>query len=70
MTDASNGGREYLYVWGNNEVRRDFKGRFCRVISRGGMRSVLVEFENGERLLTSERALRKTELSRTVSRPT
>ncbi len=58
--------RPYLFVWGNNDVRRDYKGRFCRVVSRGGMSSVLVEFENGERILTSKRALRKVEPAPTI----
>lgn len=49
----------YVYAWGNNERRAELKGRRCRVLARGSrMRSVLVEFENGWRVITSERALR------------
>ena len=35
-------------------------GRFCRIIAHGAkMHSVLVEFENGERVITSARAVHK-----------
>jgi len=49
----------YKYSWGNNEKRKTLKGRLCRVVSRGAMRSVMVEFENGQREIVSFRALRK-----------
>lgn len=49
----------YVYVWGNNAKRATFKGRRCRVLARGRMNSVLVEFlDNGERTVTSRYALR------------
>lgn len=48
-----------MYVWGNNEKRATYKGRACRILARGTMRSVLIEFENGERTITSERAIRR-----------
>ena len=50
----------YIYMWGNNSVRAKFKGRRCRLIAVGRMNSCLLEFENGERLLTSRNAIRKT----------
>ena len=49
----------HTYAWGNNEKRASLKGRHCRVVANGRMRSVLVEFENGERVVTSQRALRR-----------
>lgn len=50
----------YVYVWGNNEKRATLKGRPCRVVARGTtMRSVMVEFENGQREIVSYRALRE-----------
>ena len=49
----------HVYVWGNNEKRATLKGRLCRVLARGRMNSILVEFENGERLVTSRYAVRK-----------
>lgn len=47
-----------VYAWGNNEKRATLKGRTCRVIARGRMNSVLVEFENGQREITSRYAVR------------
>jgi hypothetical protein len=49
----------YVYAWGNNPRRAELKGRECVVEARGGMRSTLVRFvDNGERVITSARALR------------
>jgi len=58
---------DYIFYWGNNERRADFKGQLCRVIRHGRMHSVLVEFQNGERLITSERALRRQEPAPTIA---
>ena len=54
----------YYYAWGNNAVRAAFKGRRCRVVARGAMNSCLLEFENGERLVTSCNALRRRKESK------
>lgn len=35
------------------------KGQKCRVLKRGWMNSILVEFEDGFKMLTSRRAVRK-----------
>lgn len=49
----------HTYAWGNNEVRATLKGRQCRILARATrMRSVLIEFDDGKRFVTSERALR------------
>lgn len=49
-----------VYRWRNNLKRMRFYGRRCRIIEQGStMRSVLVEFEDGERIVTSIRALGK-----------
>lgn len=46
------------YRWG--KYRPDWRGRTCRVVSRGTMNSALVEFEdNNERAVVSRNALRK-----------
>jgi hypothetical protein len=50
---------DHLYIWGNNEKRATLKGRPCRILARGTMRSVMVEFEDGERVICSHRALRR-----------
>jgi hypothetical protein len=47
------------YVWGNNPKRRAMKGRPCRVIARGRMSSILIEFtDNGQREIVSRRSVR------------
>ena len=48
----------YAYIWGNNPVRAKWQGKKCRVLVRGKMNSVLIEFENGEQVNTSRNALR------------
>ena len=49
----------YIYTWGNNPKRLTLKGRKCRVIARGSLNSVGVEFENGQREVISRYALRR-----------
>jgi hypothetical protein len=49
----------HRYVWGNNPKRATLKGRACRVLARGSLQSVMVEFENGQREVVSFRALRR-----------
>jgi len=50
----------YVYLWGNNSRRAELRGRRCRILARGRMNTVLVEFvDNGERVTTSSRALRR-----------
>lgn len=49
----------FVYMWGNNEKRATYKGRRCRVVAKGRMNSILVEFENGERTVTSRYAVKK-----------
>jgi hypothetical protein len=55
----------YVYLWGNNARRRELQGRRCRILARGRMGTVLVEFfDNGERVSTSFRALRRVSAER------
>lgn len=49
----------HRYVWGNNAVRAAVKGQRCRVLATGAMGTVDVVTEDGTRLLTSRRALRR-----------
>ena len=50
----------YRYPWKNNEKRAAMYGRLFRVVTRGSMNSVLIEFiDNGQREVTSRNALRK-----------
>jgi hypothetical protein len=48
----------HVYTWRNNERRAALYGRRCRIVAAGKMGTVLVEFENGERVTTSHRAVR------------
>jgi hypothetical protein len=50
---------EYYYAWGNNPKRETMKNKRCRVLVRGKMNSVLVEFDNGQTEVISRNALRK-----------
>lgn len=58
----------YKYAWGNDKTvvgrhRLRFKGRICRVISRGAMNSCLIKFlDDGGLLNCSRNALRKAEM--------
>lgn len=52
----------YVYAWGNNAKRAAMKGRECILLASGRMGSVLIEFvDNGQREITSGRALRKAQ---------
>lgn len=45
------------YRWKKNPERMHLVGKHCRVIAHGtSMHSVLLEFEDGERVITSRRA--------------
>ena len=50
----------YFYVWGNNEKRASYKGKPCQVIAVGKKNSVLIEFQDGYRMITSRLALKKS----------
>lgn len=49
----------YVYAWGNNDVRAALKGRPCRIVAMGKRNTVDLEFEDGIRIITSRRALRR-----------
>lgn len=49
----------HVYHWANNPKRATMKGRRCRVLARGTMSSVMIEFEDGQREIVSRRALRR-----------
>jgi hypothetical protein len=50
----------YDHVWYWRAKLRDRKGQACRVVARGGLGSVLVEFEDGFRVVTSRYAVRRS----------
>lgn len=49
----------HRYAWGNTPERAAVKGRRCRITASGAMGSVAIVTEDGTRLITSRRALRK-----------
>lgn len=51
-------GLTHVYVWKNNSKRETLSGRPCRIIAKGTMRSVLIEFPDGQREIVSVRSLR------------
>ena len=49
----------YVFIWKNNSKRRELRGKRLRVIARGKMGSIEVEFENGSREIISRRSIRR-----------
>lgn len=53
----------YDHVWwwlpGGPWDRPDYKGRRCRVLARGKRNSILVELDDGHRVVTSRWAVRR-----------
>lgn len=47
----------HVYRW--KRYRPEWFGRPCRVVARGGMNSVLIEFAGGERAVVSRHAVRR-----------
>lgn len=53
------------YCWRLRKWRPDRHGQLCRIICRGrgpGPRNILVQFADGERVVTTWRAVRKREV--------
>lgn len=48
-----------VWYWRTRPIGNPRKGQRCRVIARGGMNNVLVEFPDGYTVVTSRRATRK-----------
>jgi hypothetical protein len=48
----------YPLVWFWRSKLPERKGARCRVVARGALNSILVEFEDGERVVTSRYAVR------------
>jgi hypothetical protein len=49
----------FTHVWFWKSRLPERKGKLCRVIARGKMNSILVEFEDGMKVVTSRYAVRK-----------
>jgi hypothetical protein len=50
---------QYLYRWFWKSRLPERKGQKCRVLARGKMNSILVEFKDGYKVVTSRFAVRK-----------
>lgn len=50
---------DYPYVWFWKTRLPERKGKSCRVLARGKMNSILVEFADGYKVVTSRYAVRK-----------
>lgn len=48
---------DHFYRW--KKYKSPFAGKRCRVLARGKLNSVLVEFEGGEKAVVSRYAIRK-----------
>jgi hypothetical protein len=48
---------EYIWFWKKKLPER--KGHNCRIIQRGNMNSILIEFEDGFKVISSRYAIRK-----------
>lgn len=49
-----------VYKWKNNAKRKHLFGKPCRILAHGTTRhSVLLEFEDGERVVASRRAAQR-----------
>jgi len=49
----------YKYTWSNNSKRKTLKGRKCRIMARGRMNSIMIEFTDGQREVVSRWAVRR-----------
>jgi len=49
----------YVYAWGNNPKRKALKGRACRILRRGKLNSIQIEFSDGTQEIVSGNAVRK-----------
>lgn len=50
----------YKFYWKNTPEREALFGKRCRIITEGSrMRSVLIEFEDGKKMVVSHRAIRR-----------
>jgi hypothetical protein len=54
----------YFYAWKNNPKRETLYQRPCRIVARGALNSIMIEFENGEREVVSRNAARKMPVAR------
>jgi len=49
----------YIFRWKNNDVRKKYYKQLCHLIATGKANSVLIEFGDGHKMITSRNAIRK-----------
>ncbi len=54
------GDDDWTHIWWWRARRPDRKGQPCSVVVRGARGSVLVQFRDGERIVTSRHAVRRS----------
>lgn len=59
MNSVTRPGMTHRYVWKNNPRRKELHGRECRIVARGKMNSILIEFEDGLRECVSRNSVRR-----------
>lgn len=58
----------HYYAWKNNSRRAELYGRHCRIVARGTMNSIMIEFADGERCVVSRNSVRRLEANPTKER--
>jgi hypothetical protein len=53
---------KYDHIWFWKTRLPERKGKACRVVARGKMNSILVEFADGYKVITSRYAVRKAKV--------
>jgi hypothetical protein len=61
MQKESKPEENFTHIWFWRSRLPERKGQLCRVLVRSKMNSILVEFEDGYRVVTSRYAVRKKE---------
>ena len=49
----------HFYAWRNNAKRATMHRRPCRIVARGTMNSIMIEFADGQREIVSRRSVRR-----------
>ena len=57
---------DYKYNWKNNEKRKTLFNRLCRIVTKGNKNSICIEFEDGNREITSRYALKEVKMLKLI----
>ena len=56
----------YKYNWKNNEKCKTLFNRLCRIVTKGNKNTVLIEFNNLDREITSKYAIRRMKMLKVI----